>query len=390
MYRFADLRHGLSLGATVARGRTSQSKRGVAALLAALLLIPATLGASPSPRAEEALERRLVDQAGSPLAGREVGVFAEVHDVDDDGTEIIRLERLGSLTANKKGMLVDNKGFGAKAAAMEDDRPSLMLFSVDDGSLVMEHVDLTDEGEPDGDVGTDHASPEQEEESLEAGTLEAAATSSSASATNPCGDTGGPYLVATDSYQTRYTPFQRTQTRGGTTASYSWSSTNNTKLEIAADGKYGSAAAGLTASSQNTTTGGFSSSLGTFTSRRVDANWRYRRYNIHCTPLSGPSYYSGQWEWRPYNWTAGNRNVDSQPALSCKSGTTVRIDNQTWVAQSSTTTYNGYFSIAGVALRSQQQNSSSHKLTFTPTSASAQLCGTTGYPSSSAQVREAP
>jgi hypothetical protein len=360
--------------------------------------LAATLTVSPAATAAEdtaAIPVSLISDEGDVVAGRDIGVFAEIATTSGAGEPEIRYELLETLATTSRGLAEVSPRSVDRASELAGDDPTLLLFSAGPEGLLMHYVD------PDADPvdGVDHAAtragrgaqgPARQvlrlgaPSSADGDTLFAASSTSS-----PCGPTGGPSLRATSTYTRRWVPFQRTQTLGKTRATYSWETTSNTKIDVATDGKFGAAKVGLAASSTNTTSGGWSSALPTNTSRRVDADWEYRRHDIWCTPLTGPQYYSGQWQWRPHRWTAGNRNVNSQPALTCKSGTRVKISNTTWVAQSTTVDYSGYFSIAGVSLKSQQKNSSSHKLSFQPTtSTGAHLCGTTDYPVSSAQVRE--
>ena len=114
-----------------------------------------------------------------------------------------------------------------------------------------------------------------------------------------------------------------------------------------------------------------------------------RAYNLKCMDsITGEWYYPHVWEWRPYQWTGGNRKVKPKYKIfKCKSEYKVSISSATWTARESSYTYSTGAKLAGIGLRVKQTNSGSHKLTFTP-DGTAKLCGSNNYPIYARQVKE--
>lgn len=185
-------------------------------------------------------------------------------------------------------------------------------------------------------------------------------------------------------------PIQRLYTLSKSSMKYEWTTSQNSRLEIAVKGAKGSYGGGLSKSRMNFSSGGMSPSFGNNSKVVIRAEWEYAPYYLYCDPWTTPtSYYSGVYEWRPEQWTTGSSNVANSNVFSCNSKWIVSMENPTWVAQESGVTWAGWFGIEGVSLRSSQKNSVKHKLTVTPNSgAKARICGRDNWPSKALQVRE--
>ncbi len=96
------------------------------------------------------------------------------------------------------------------------------------------------------------------------------------------------------------------------------------------------------------------------------------------------------YQWRPRRWTGGSSALSSAISWSCPSSYTINTTGDLWVARSPSFTYRGFFTIVGVSGKSNQKNSSSHKLTFVKDSgvSSAAICGKDNFPIYATQVRE--
>lgn len=377
--------------------------RRTAALVVAVALLvltpAASLQAAPKgAKTTPTFEAILTDETGTPIPGRTVVVYAEVHEVKDDGTELIELESLGSISTDREGALVGSAKFGQRAVELESQRPALRLFSSGPEGFLVHYVELDDNGMAAPASPTDDLAeggeirPAGEVVDASETLVLVAGGSESDSDLTPMGHDGYPcdfpYYEATNSYTNRWVPVQRSETLSRSNIRYSWETTNNTRLEIATGGNWGYHSAGLSASNQNSTTIGWSSTLPTNTQRRMEADWRYRRYDLYCRSwLGGPGNYHGSWEWRPDRYE-GNRNISSAGPVSCASGTRRRHDNETWVARESTYTTSGFFSIGGVSLRSRQSSSSSHELRVLPITNPTYFCGSNEVPLYASMVRE--
>lgn len=69
---------------------------------------------------------------------------------------------------------------------------------------------------------------------------------------------------------------------------------------------------------------------------------------------------------------------------------TVEMPVETWVARSSTVSWDDWFSVGTVKLDSRQSNTASHKLTVIPDAGERAplICGDTGYPDESHRIKE--
>jgi hypothetical protein len=185
-------------------------------------------------------------------------------------------------------------------------------------------------------------------------------------------------------------PIQRIYTLGKSSMKYEWTTSKNSRLEIAVKGSKGSFAGGLSRSRMEFTSGGMTPSFGNNSKGVIRAEWEYAPYYLYCDPWHNyTSYYSGVYEWRPEQWTGGSSNVSNSNVFSCNTKWLVTMENPTWVAQATAVTWSGWFGIDNVSLRSSQKNSTKHKLTVTPNNGTkARICGRDNYPSQAIQVRE--
>jgi len=176
------------------------------------------------------------------------------------------------------------------------------------------------------------------------------------------------------------TRIQRMTTNAKLFVQYSWDNTNNTSHEAVANIGKGKALVGTGyTSSVNNSSGADWPKYGGNTHKDAVTEWDFRAYNLWCSPVTGPDYYSGVYEWRPYKWTGGTRVAAPVNNWSCQAKWTAPISVATWVARTTSSSYTASFTIGPVSGRSLQENSSGHKLTFTP-SRNTSYCGSDDYP----------
>lgn len=207
------------------------------------------------------------------------------------------------------------------------------------------------------------------------------------------------YCVGTSYYWTRsdaniiknYDRVQRIFTLNRSHWDYDWSTTNNTSVDAAGSYKNGALFTAGYTSVQNDSAG-VNFSAGNNSNWDASVQFDNRAWYLYCRDSSygGKTWYSGYYEWRPYKFTGDNRNLDPKYAIfSCNAQWKIGIQNNLWVARTTTHTYQAGASIAGLGVRVKQENSQYHRLVFKPDSGStAYLCGSDDYPVGARQVRE--
>lgn len=194
--------------------------------------------------------------------------------------------------------------------------------------------------------------------------------------------------VATSYYASSWLPVKRVETKSNSRFKYDWSSSNETKFTLVYHGTY----AGLTSSTTQATSVGYSYTSTNNANRNLEVHWRYRMYDILCYNVLFGQYVSdtGKDEWRPNNWTGGTQTAAvTGTQFSCSGTNLTNMVATTWVAQTTTTSHSNGATLAGVGLTQSQKGTSTHKLTVIPdTGATAQICGSNAYPISAQKVKE--
>ena len=201
--------------------------------------------------------------------------------------------------------------------------------------------------------------------------------------------TYGMQWVRTGVWSRRLIPVQRVRTRARTKVDYNWSSTWNTLLDIAVVTPTAAFSAGLSYSQNNGSTVGMDPSSGNNFSQMYRMEWQYNQYQLQCLNAQAQWISQDAYQWVPSFWTGGNDKLGVADGWTCTAGNTVGISSPIWVAKTTTVKYRGWFGIGGASLSSQQENSSAHKMTYSPTAANAKLCGRDNVPTLASQVAEA-
>jgi hypothetical protein len=187
----------------------------------------------------------------------------------------------------------------------------------------------------------------------------------------------------------RWINIQRMHTDNQTRESYTWSNTQNVVVETAANlGANGSLVAGAFSKAQ-TSSAGVTFRIPAFTYVDAQVEFTFYPYHLSCAdPITNDFHYSGKFEWRPYQFTIGNRMVEPYTRIfACNLMNATTISSESWVARTSSFTYAHGLSFFGLSLNSRQTNSSEHKLTYYPSSSTG-VCGNDAPPVAASQVRE--
>jgi hypothetical protein len=240
-----------------------------------------------------------------------------------------------------------------------------------------EPVELADPAAVDAGDGADEASEEP--------------TPIAARGASSCRDGYGALMVPLDKYTRRKPPIQRLTTRAHSKQTYEFETTERTKLEVAWVGDGGNYAGGFVYSKISDTSLGMKWTQGNGKSQILRPEWQFRKYRKQCyNGRPHQTYWLDVWYWRAHKATGGSERQDSTPPWSCDGDTTVRMQVETWVARSSTVTWDGFFSIGTVKLADQQTNSSRHKLTVTPNAGESapRICGDNDFPLYADRIKE--
>ncbi len=211
----------------------------------------------------------------------------------------------------------------------------------------------------------------------------------------PCRVMENEALVGTSYYARRFLPVKVGITKKRSKMTYSYSSSSNTKWTVATNGANGGFARSANQSSSMGKTWTVNalppSSTATFNRKSLEVEWQYRQYDVRCyDPMIGMyTADTGKDEWRPWKWTAGDRVVDSkEEAFTCYGQNLVEISTTTWMAKATTAQHTNQASLYGVTLKQEQTSSSGHKITVTPVSGTARICGDNNLPPYAKKIRE--
>ena len=99
--------------------------------------------------------------------------------------------------------------------------------------------------------------------------------------------------------------------------------------------------------------------------------------------------YLNVYKWTPRKLTGGDKIVASDPSWSCDGSTTTEMSADTWIARSSSVSWNNFFSIAGVTLDATTSNSHAEQLYINiDPNERAKVCGDNDFPASADRVKE--
>jgi hypothetical protein len=169
----------------------------------------------------------------------------------------------------------------------------------------------------------------------------------------------------------RWVPVQPIRTTRYGHEHYTYQNGNVTEMSIAYGGAGQNYAGGLTYSTKKASDMGNDASAGTYFIGYFQQQWVFRKQRQWCVgpDLDNPEYSllrdSGRRRFRPEQWLGGlTRQYVTLPLWACHDAYALKVTKgQTpWVARHSVTSWDGYFSLFGVGMRSKTENDSSHTL----------------------------
>lgn len=163
--------------------------------------------------------------------------------------------------------------------------------------------------------------------------------------------------------------------------------TKETTLGVAINNAGQLYSGGLSASYVNETGLGFTSTVGVNKRRMFNVKWQYIQERLWCSDDSAPpgnvmTY--NIYRWIPYRETGGNTTTTTKMTTKC-GGTGPRYNDPfsqpTRIERSTTATYGGFFSVAGVGLSVQQKTVASEVFRVLPLKGkTAHMCGNNAAP----------
>jgi hypothetical protein len=207
-----------------------------------------------------------------------------------------------------------------------------------------------------------------------------------------------------DTSRFRSTPNMHVYQYNRTGMNYKWSTTRQTKLQIAYTGegtvKGVGYKGGLSYTTEKDTTNWIDASWPRKAEGRnlvLKTEWRYQKQKLMCeTSMSGTGqeggYDTGHRRFKARTWTLGNRDVPTNLFWSCPSENRTVIDHKVGIDNGKTNRWNEWFEIVGVKLDATQTNTTKTVLSIWPAGGfnRAKICGKGAKPGSAALVREYP
>lgn len=201
----------------------------------------------------------------------------------------------------------------------------------------------------------------------------------------------------TDRWKRGWLPVSTLKTEYKSRQSYVWHTTTETRIGVAITGAYGEYAGGLTASTVNESGAMVEMVVAAeHTTRTLKVQWSFRRNHAICVhapdypgdPTAG-QHYIRKFKWIPHHWTTGNIKPEGYVGWACNVDYEVPVQNKTTVMRRSTTTWDGWVSVAGVAIDNSQTGSERTKTVIEPRAGQrATICGYGDEPLRAEAIKE--
>lgn len=199
-----------------------------------------------------------------------------------------------------------------------------------------------------------------------------------------CG--GGLWVWAPlNKYKMVWVPLKTSRTLGKSVLHYNWSTTTETRMDIAVVDDGGGYAGGLASSEVQETSTGLSPDWPNNTSKLVRTEWRYRKYQVYCM---------GGTTWALYKWVPNypelfTKAEANDPDFPC--GISGPVNATITLTNTAKVTWLKWFSIAGIKLDNTQTQATTTGLVIDPdTRQTPRYCVSGTSLKSSAFVREIP
>jgi len=182
-----------------------------------------------------------------------------------------------------------------------------------------------------------------------------------------CSDLNSRTWDNTTETKSRWTPLHYSWIRTKFMHEFAWDNSSQSTFQVAYAGVGKNYAGGLSYSMQSSNSAGWSDIRGDAGAKDKRETWKleweYVKQREHCFDL-GYGGYTGKTRWVPKRRLSGSDLVPDANVLPCTGTNDAYLETSLWVARSTSSTFGGYFQIAGVSLSASQTRSSSHKATY--------------------------
>jgi hypothetical protein len=181
-----------------------------------------------------------------------------------------------------------------------------------------------------------------------------------------CPTFGDIYWKETSTTVKRGVPVHFAYVANKTTHRFEYETTTSTSFSIAYTGVGKDYEGGLTGSEQNDTSAGLVGTKGggsPYTPFVWKLQWQFRKEDKWCFNMGYP-YPMGRSRWLPVRWTGGNWTSHDATTFPCNPDHRAGSSHDFWVQRSTSSTWTGWFAIAGVKLSSSQERGSRIKATY--------------------------
>ena len=144
---------------------------------------------------------------------------------------------------------------------------------------------------------------------------------------------------------------------------FEWEQTKRTSMSIAVTGKGNNYAGGMAFSiQQEESAGAANTKSNAGETHQWFVEWRYKKQARWCYNMGYP-YKLGRTRWVPRKWTNGFTQAENlATTFTCKSANQARVEGDLWVMRANSSTWNGWFQIAGVKLDASQTRSDANEI----------------------------
>lgn len=213
-----------------------------------------------------------------------------------------------------------------------------------------------------------------------------------ASLARACPTFGDIYYKETSATVKRGVPVHFAYVANKTKHKFEYETTTGTDLSVAYTGVGKNYAGGLTGSEHNDTSAGLVGTKGSgspHTPFLWKLQWQYRKEDKWCFNMGYP-YPMGRSRWLPVKWTGGNYVGHDATTFPCDPDHRAGSSHDFWVQRRTSSTWTGWFAIAGVKLSSSQERGSRIKGTYVLRRGMGRmvLCGNDDVPPDASFVEE--
>jgi len=202
-----------------------------------------------------------------------------------------------------------------------------------------------------------------------------------------CRPSEHPFWLITEKTERTRPMIQRLTVLKNSNHSYTWKTTEETRLEVGYFGAHDYA--GGTMGTRKSATVGHK-----WTVRKGSKNLRvgreYMKYKGGCARTNGTIYYTGAYKGEPWQRTGSSWYQNYPASWTCKRRFSVPMAAKTWYVRSSSVLYDGWFELGGLSLGASQDNTKVHRAVVARVKGRPvpRICGDNDFPIHADRMKE--